>query len=366
MRFRLWFAYFAAINALVLGAARKVEADLNICWQLAEAIWVPPTPTNPVECAAANNFLCIPLPHCCGPFCRMHPECLLGGTFVDGHWETITCDVMTPEQALERFLRSHARPVDDFLEPLRVIAETQILALEAAAPGLPAHIKRLARFFAEHRLLSGLPAFGTSHIERARILPARTPTAGLYLTQTAITLDNLIILEDSVYDALMNEPARAPNALVCDEASNAFEGALMILLHELVHVRQWSTLGRDTFLNNYLLEVLVRGYGNDSFESEAYRYDAAARGLIGSPLACDTDRDGTVDASDNCPAVTNGSQIDCDGDGVGDACDDRRSRGASGGGVGLCLTEQQWRTLEEGLEHDWEIDPPFQIEWPFP
>ena len=36
----------------------------------------------------------------------------------------------------------------------------------------------------------------------------------------------------------------------------------------------------------------------------------------------DTDGDGIVDPLDNCPAVPNPDQADCDGDGLGDACDD--------------------------------------------
>lgn len=36
----------------------------------------------------------------------------------------------------------------------------------------------------------------------------------------------------------------------------------------------------------------------------------------------DTDLDGVADATDNCPAVANRDQVDSDGDGKGDACDD--------------------------------------------
>ncbi|WP_437501363.1 DNRLRE domain-containing protein [Sorangium sp. So ce1099] len=48
--------------------------------------------------------------------------------------------------------------------------------------------------------------------------------------------------------------------------------------------------------------------------------------VVGSPayaieVAQDVDWDGVVDAQDNCPAAENPSQVDGDGDGLGDACD---------------------------------------------
>jgi len=35
----------------------------------------------------------------------------------------------------------------------------------------------------------------------------------------------------------------------------------------------------------------------------------------------DSDSDGVLDPSDNCPDTPNANQADCDGDGIGDACD---------------------------------------------
>ena len=44
--------------------------------------------------------------------------------------------------------------------------------------------------------------------------------------------------------------------------------------------------------------------------------------LSGSnPPPSDTDQDGVADNVDNCPSVSNASQLDTDGDGIGDACD---------------------------------------------
>ena len=52
-------------------------------------------------------------------------------------------------------------------------------------------------------------------------------------------------------------------------------------------------------------------------DSDACPYDAGETSCLP-----DTDNDGIPDAQDNCPAAPNPSQLDTDGDGLGDVCDD--------------------------------------------
>lgn len=50
-------------------------------------------------------------------------------------------------------------------------------------------------------------------------------------------------------------------------------------------------------------------------------YEPMTCGDFGRCADMDSDQDGVPNAQDNCPTVQNSSQSDCDGDGVGDACD---------------------------------------------
>jgi len=47
----------------------------------------------------------------------------------------------------------------------------------------------------------------------------------------------------------------------------------------------------------------------------------ASMGVSNVALAVDTDFDGVDDTVDLCPNVYDPNQIDCDGDGIGDSCD---------------------------------------------
>lgn len=85
---------------------------------------------------------------------------------------------------------------------------------------------------------------------------------------------------------------------------------------------------------------------------------------------CDSDFDGAVDSSDNCPAVRNADQRDSDGDGVGDACENSIELPRSTEVAALCgrgevevllSNEFEVRGLSFGIAHDPGVLSPVNV-----
>ncbi len=60
---------------------------------------------------------------------------------------------------------------------------------------------------------------------------------------------------------------------------------------------------------------------------------SSSPGGSSTPTLLDTDNDGIVDGSDNCPLIANSNQSDKDGDGIGDVCDTPDAPDQDGDGV---------------------------------
>ena len=91
------------------------------------------------------------------------------------------------------------------------------------------------------------------------------------------------------------------------------------------------------------------GYGECAVEQSAvYAY------LV---TATDSDSDGVADPSDNCPTVPNPTQLDTDGDGLGDVCDPDDDNDGFGDVVEVYLGTDPLDACPDGTSDDaWPLD----------
>jgi hypothetical protein len=92
------------------------------------------------------------------------------------------------------------------------------------------------------------------------------------------------------------------------------------------------TAGRNLFiydnpeLSMDTANALETQMENNGFTGFADIHDNNGSGLV----ECDIDNDNVLDLTDNCPSICNSEQLDADGDGTGDTCDDTPGCGGCG------------------------------------
>jgi len=157
-----------------------------------------------------------------------------------------------------------------FTGAIGVVGAAYVDELEGDALELPPAFADIIRGFMDMEDFPG--AFAEQDLQRARLLPASHPGAEQFVTEghSGVTLDALVIVNDARYDAIVNWNRSWPEVLE-GEMSSAERKALFLMLHELVHVRQFREMGRQAFLDEYLPAVVRDGDHGARLEDEAYR-----------------------------------------------------------------------------------------------
>jgi hypothetical protein len=260
-------------HASCLGLAPPAPADLNICRTLVQDLIIPPVVSFTPFCNV-SGARCFLRPHCCLPvLCLAAPDCVItkrveevAGYIV--HAGDLYCGLqeLSPEQLLSDLVADRF-PAPDLVNhagPLTDVARAYLDRLECSATPLSPPLIAALRAVMGSAGFDG--AFAELDVRQARLVPRRD--SGVIKLPgndwDGITIGDLIFLPNATFDALMAWQAD-PNCLTAAE-----QEPLSVLVHELVHVRQYRELGRDGFLNAYLIDVLQHTYQSAEFELEAY------------------------------------------------------------------------------------------------
>jgi Dictyostelium (slime mold) repeat len=271
-------------------------SGINVCETLLEGLIIPPTFDDIFTC---DDDQCgILHPDCCVPgLCLLNPFCTILSKIEITPEEIynagdVYCSVtLTPEQYLERLVNGRLTDlsqVGTFLATggTSALFDFHVQVMTQAGRETPANAKAIIQQLVAPIYDGGATGFSYDDLDDMKIVSSDFPTAGLYLpgTRLAITLGPVIVLQAKYYDALfqgsnsgVDYAAYLTNPATC----NRYIAAVDILLHELVHVRQYRDLGRYNFTVQYLGEALADGYGGISFEHEAFNYQIGVTELQG-------------------------------------------------------------------------------------
>jgi hypothetical protein len=283
----------------VIGLAPPAEAvELNVCEVLVEDLLIPPQTVEVSECTKNWRILLV-LPHCVLPSCKLHPECVITRAVVAAaeqllHAGDVHCSVrdISPEELFEKWARGAITNTAEilaatlsggivppgFLTEFLGVAQTHFQALAARGESLPQPVQDILNAVADRAALLKINSFTRQDVQSIKIISDADPDADVYLKDWAgaITLGPVIVMKEDHFAALRaaTRPTVTLSHMLSGGFSPALTGAIDLLVHEMIHVRQYRKLGVENFIVNYLLETIPRGYGKDSFEQEAYTFAA--------------------------------------------------------------------------------------------
>jgi len=241
-------------------------------------------------CRNVANPVCSIVRQCCNPgVCRSEPLCGLARVFYDVVASAGTGYCFKGITAGDLWNRLKAHTVSMVFSTLErgifdVLCEVVKSDIEAMYAGAtPLHPDVIA-LMEEIRAIDNTPlsqSWSEGALNDVRIHDKASLGANSFWVQMhAITLGRLILFDQTAdYNLLTNPPKNNQGSRVTlvdlqdgNVADFGFYSALSTLLHEMVHVQQYTEMGTCTFLQNYLLDIVFNGYDGAAYEVEAYAY----------------------------------------------------------------------------------------------
>ena len=274
-------------RAECLGLGMPAPQQTNVCETLVENLVVPAH--TELFCDIDTWELAF-LPWCAAPgACFVDPTCI---TFQQTKEiaETIYyagdlyCDFreVDPEEMIEKlgnglYTDTVKLTTGGTSSILFNVAEAHIDTLSCSADYLSSNLKDVIDHIAVESPWPRDEYFYNVDLDRATIIDRSAPLADIYLREGygAITLDSLIIFRDTAYLALSSW-SHTWDEVKFGQLTVAEEQAMISLIHELVHVRQYRQMGEEQFINSYLTEALQNDYPSISMEQQAYSFQSWA------------------------------------------------------------------------------------------
>lgn len=297
----LFVATYGFIVVLILSTASASE--VNICVNVLEDII---NPVNEYRCGSIAKFppdaVCLINPLCCTPqVCKITPECGLAQTVIktiakkgDVHcFKDISGEKLWQrwkEKQIAFIIPMIVPPIPPGLtEALLPFVKADISIIAQLGNHLPEHLQELLKEIIVPIYDHGNTGFGYEDIHNIKIInESYNFNTKLWVTKGAITLGPVVILKDNIYEQLMDSANNySLTELRIGNGTQGFTEALAVIVHELVHVKQYKVLGQDTFIINYVLNNiprLTKGYGHGPYEKEAYNFEADILELHGGHL----------------------------------------------------------------------------------
>jgi hypothetical protein len=307
---RSWWVIACGLVAITI-ASTASASELDVCVHVLETFT---SPLNEYNCGSWGNPLtldppdaiCFVNPLCCTPgVCKVTPVCgiakVITETIQEGDEHCFKG--ISAEELWQRWKDRQIAFGVDLLpcavnlllcgvpEALLPFVKADIALIDADGNHLPGHLQELLKEIIAPVYDYGNSGFGYTDIQNVKIINhSRNFNTELWLPDgmAAITLGSVVIVNDAYYHQLM-DPANAYTltALRMGRSTPDYASALSVMIHELVHVKQYRVLGQDTFILNYLAKnapLITDGYGYDAYESEAYHFTADMLELHGGKL----------------------------------------------------------------------------------
>ena len=272
-----------------LGLALPTPKTTNVCERLTEELFVPPVFREERRCLF-SGFECLFAPHCCVPgACLVSPSCYATARVIETagyllHAGDLYCDFreVDPEEMISKLTEGLYPDTADLVTGgtsslFYQVASAHIDTMECSADGLNNSLKDVIWELMRNSPFAERDSFFRVDLDRVSIINRSFPRAALYLpTKLAITLDSLVILQDKMH-ALLATWNKSWDAVKFGQLSSDEVDALVLMIHELVHVRQYRNMTRERFITTYLVEFLKHGYEDHPLEREADKVEEWAR-----------------------------------------------------------------------------------------